>query len=195
MDHMIPHNLHPSCHHRRRPGGRSAILHTMTFLWSRMVMTSTSIPPLRWRRTSPSTIESLFTLMSTRWTYLRGLVWTKSFPRHPDHWLGKTLQRATWWNGPNDSSDRWMTFHTCKWRCRPPSTHRPAWRKTSSVTLGLSLMLKSGQDLSLGEVPGAQVWVIACLISFPLFPVIPSIVLPVGHITTIAMVASKYCFH
>jgi hypothetical protein len=28
------------------------------------------------------------------------------------------------WKGSNDSSDRWMTLHMCKWRCKLPSTHR-----------------------------------------------------------------------
>jgi hypothetical protein len=30
------------------------------------------------------------------------------------------------WKGSDDSSDGWMTLHTYKWRCKPPSTHRPA---------------------------------------------------------------------
>jgi hypothetical protein len=30
------------------------------------------------------------------------------------------------WKGLFDSSMEWMTLHTCKWRCKPPSTHRPA---------------------------------------------------------------------
>jgi hypothetical protein len=29
------------------------------------------------------------------------------------------------WKGSDDSSDGWMTLHTCKWRCKLPSTHRP----------------------------------------------------------------------
>jgi hypothetical protein len=33
---------------------------------------------------------------------------------------------SAWWKGSDDSSDGCMTLHTCKWRCRPPSTHRPA---------------------------------------------------------------------
>jgi hypothetical protein len=53
-------------------------------------------------------------------------------------------------------------------------------------------MLKSYKDLSLGEVPGAQVC--ACLVSFLAFPVISSLVLPVGRITTVVMTTSKYCF-
>jgi hypothetical protein len=52
-------------------------------------------------------------------------------------------------------------------------------------------MLKSCKDLSLGEVSGAHVRVLTCLISFPAFPVILSLVLPVGHITTVVMTASK----
>jgi hypothetical protein len=52
-------------------------------------------------------------------------------------------------------------------------------------------MLKSYKDLSFGEVPGAQVR--TCLISFLDFSVILSLVLPVGHVTTIVITASKYC--
>jgi hypothetical protein len=66
---------------------------------------------------------------------------------------------------------------------------------TSSVTSGLTLMLKSFKDLSLREVSGTQVWLLTRLVSFPAFSVILSLVLPIGHITTIAMIASKYCFH
>jgi hypothetical protein len=99
------------------------------------------------------------------------------------------------WKGSDDSSDGWMTFHTCKWRCKPPSTHRLAWCTTSLVTSGLTLMLKSYKDLSLGEVPGAQVWVLTWLIFFSAFPVISSLILPVGCTTVIAMIASKYSFH
>jgi hypothetical protein len=33
---------------------------------------------------------------------------------------------SAWWKGSDDSSDRWMNLHTCKWRCKLPSTHRPA---------------------------------------------------------------------
>jgi hypothetical protein len=33
---------------------------------------------------------------------------------------------STWWKGSDESSDGWMTLHTCKWRCKLPSTHRPA---------------------------------------------------------------------
>jgi hypothetical protein len=64
--------------------------------------------------------------------------------------------------------------------------------QTSWVTLGSSLMLKSFKDLSLGEVLGAQVC--ACLVSLPAFPVISSLVLLIGRITTVVMTANKYCF-
>jgi hypothetical protein len=40
----------------------------------------------------------------------------------------------------------------------------------------ITLMLKSWKDLSLGEVPSAQVRVLACLRSFPVFPIILSLV-------------------
>jgi hypothetical protein len=33
---------------------------------------------------------------------------------------------STRWKGSEDSSIRWMTLHTCKRRCKPPSTHRLA---------------------------------------------------------------------
>jgi hypothetical protein len=39
--------------------------------------------------------------------------------------MGLTRLSARW-KGSDDSSDGWMTFHTCKWRCKPPSTHRLA---------------------------------------------------------------------
>jgi hypothetical protein len=76
-------------------------------------------------------------------------------------WSGTSVMGLTrlsaWWNGLDDLSDGWMTLHTCKRRCKPPSTHRPARCTISSVTSGLTLMLKSCKDLSLGEVSGAQV--------------------------------------
>jgi hypothetical protein len=37
-------------------------------------------------------------------------------------------------------------------------------------------MLKSYKDLNLGEMPGAQVSILACLVPFPAFPVILSLV-------------------
>jgi hypothetical protein len=55
-------------------------------------------------------------------------------------WLTKLSAR---WRGSDNSSNGWMTLHTCKWRCKLPSTRRLAWCMTSSVTLGLTLMLKS----------------------------------------------------
>jgi hypothetical protein len=65
--------------------------------------------------------------------------------------------------GSDDSSDRWMTLQPCKQKCKYPSAHRVAWHTTSSVTLGLTLMLKSCKDLSLGRC-----WVpsYASLVSF-----------------------------
>jgi hypothetical protein len=82
--------------------------------------------------------------------------------------------------GSDNSSDGWMTLHTCKRRCKLPQTRRPAWCTTSSITSGLTLMLKSCKDLSLGEVSGAQVWVRTCLVSFPAFQVMSWLVLPVS---------------
>jgi hypothetical protein len=88
----------------------------------------------------------------------------RASPHPPYYWLGKTLRR-----GSDDSSDGWMTFQPCKWKCKHPSIHKPAWCMTSSVTLGLTLMLKSCKDLSLGEMPGAQVWVLTCPFHSQLF--------------------------
>jgi hypothetical protein len=39
--------------------------------------------------------------------------------------LGLT-RLSTRWKGSDDLSDEWMTLHTCKQRCKPPSTHRLA---------------------------------------------------------------------
>jgi hypothetical protein len=61
-------------------GGRSAILHMMTFQWPRTAMTFPSAALRRWRSTSLSTSESLVTLVYTMSTSSRGLEWTKSFP-------------------------------------------------------------------------------------------------------------------
>jgi hypothetical protein len=62
-------------------------------------------------------------------------------------WSGTSVMGLTRlsarWKGLDDSSIGWMTLHTCKQRCKPPSTHRQACCTTSSVTLGLTLMLKS----------------------------------------------------
>jgi hypothetical protein len=33
---------------------------------------------------------------------------------------------STCWKGSDDSSDKWITMHMCKRRCKLPSTHRPA---------------------------------------------------------------------
>jgi hypothetical protein len=75
-------------------------------------------------------------------------------------WSGTSVMRLTRlsvrWKGSDDSSDGWMTLHTCKRRCMSPSTHTPARCMTSSVTSGLTLMLKSCKYLSLSEVSGAQ---------------------------------------
>jgi hypothetical protein len=70
--------------------------------------------------------------------------------------MGLTRLSARW-KGSDDSSDGWMTVQTCKRRRKSPSTHRPARFMTSSVTSELTLILKSCKDLSLGEVPGAQI--------------------------------------
>jgi hypothetical protein len=37
--------------------------------------------------------------------------------------MGLTMLSAQW-KGSDDSSDEWMTLHTCKRRCKPPLTHR-----------------------------------------------------------------------
>jgi hypothetical protein len=85
--------------------------------------------------------------------------------------MGLTRLSARW-KGSDNSSDGWMTLHTCNWRCKPPSSHGPAWCMTSSVTSGVTLMIKSYKDFCLGEVPGAQVWVLPCRVSFLVFLVI-----------------------
>jgi hypothetical protein len=45
-------------------------------------------------------------------------------------WSSTLVMRLTrlsaQWKGLDDSSDIWMTLHTCKQRCKPPSTHRLA---------------------------------------------------------------------
>jgi hypothetical protein len=58
---------------------------------------------------------------------------TFAFARYPDWyalWSDTSVLRltrlSTWWKGSDDSSDVWMNLHTCKQRCKPPSTHRPA---------------------------------------------------------------------
>jgi hypothetical protein len=91
--------------------------------------------------------------------------------------------------------ERWMDDFVTVQMEMQASIDPPACCMTFLVTSGLTLMLKSCKDLSLGEVPGAQVWVLTCLVSFSAFPVISSLVLPVGHTTVVAMIASKYCFH
>jgi hypothetical protein len=63
----------------------------------------------------------------------------------------------------------------------------------ASIDSQTSMMLL--KDLSSVELPGAQVWVLTCLVSFLDFLVISSLVLPIGRTTAIAMIASKYCFH
>jgi hypothetical protein len=39
-------------------------------------------------------------------------------------WSGTSVMGLTRlsarWKGSNDSSDRWMSLHTCKWRCKLP---------------------------------------------------------------------------
>jgi hypothetical protein len=44
-------------------------------------------------------------------------------------WSGMSVMGLTRlsvrYEGLDDSSDEWMTLHTCKWRCKSPSTHRP----------------------------------------------------------------------
>jgi hypothetical protein len=99
------------------------------------------------------------------------------------------IRLSTWWKGSDDSSDEWMTLITCKRRCKLPLTHRPAWCTTSLVTSRLTLMLKSCKDLSLEEVLDAQVWVRTCLVSFPAFPVISSLVLPVSLLSSWLLVS------
>jgi hypothetical protein len=45
-------------------------------------------------------------------------------------WSGTSVMGLTslsaWWKGSDNSSDGWMILLTCKQRCKPPSTHKPA---------------------------------------------------------------------
>jgi hypothetical protein len=86
-------------------------------------------------------------------------------------WSGTSVMGLTrlsmWWKGSGDSSIGWVTLHMCRQKCKHPSTHIPAWCTTSWVTSGLTLTLKSCEDLSLGEVPSAQIWALTCFI--PIF--------------------------
>jgi hypothetical protein len=45
-------------------------------------------------------------------------------------WNGMSVMGLTrlsaQWKGSENSSSRWMTLHTCKWRCKSPLTHRLA---------------------------------------------------------------------
>jgi hypothetical protein len=144
--------------HRMRPRGWSAILHMMMFLWPRTAMTFPSVAPRRWRSMSLSARENFVTLVYTMWSCSRGLEWMKSFPSSSELLVGENSMEGNRW------LEWWMDdFATVQWKCKHPSTHIPAWCMTSSVTSGLTLMLKSCKDLSLGKVPGAHVWVLTCL--------------------------------
>jgi hypothetical protein len=88
-------------------------------------------------------------------------------------WSGTLVMGLTrlsaWWKESDDSSDRWMTFHTCQRRCKPPSTHKPAWCTSSSVTSRLTLMLEGAvgcpgmtPHLSL-FIPNFSSYLITCL--------------------------------
>jgi hypothetical protein len=73
----------------------------------------------------------------------------------------------------DDSSIGWMTLHTCKQRYMTPSTHRPLWRTTSLVALGLTLMQRfklgggvgcPGMSLRLSHfVPSFSSYLVTCL--------------------------------
>jgi hypothetical protein len=164
MDHKNLHSICPSCLHHTILGGRFAILHMMMFLW---LWTAMTFPLVR-----VSLLARVWS-HSCIWCGLAREGWNgwRASPHPPDYWLGKTLQR-----GLDDLSDGWMTLQLWKWKCKLPSTHIPAWCTTSLVTSGLTLMLKSCKDWSLREMSGAQVWVLACLIPFPTFLVILSLV-------------------
>jgi hypothetical protein len=166
------------------------VLHCSLIGWERHATTSqdrlTLASELVWRQHSRPRLHRRLTLKSPRGTLSMGvatrvsrrvvvttaLTVTPSLASEPEPLpLAGTLtgtsvmeltRLSTWWKGSDNLSNRWMTLHTCKWRCKPPLTHRPAWCTTSSVTSGLTLMLKSYKDLSLGEVPSAHVWVLAC---------------------------------
>jgi hypothetical protein len=67
-------SLHRLCHRRTGSQAQAVILHMMAFQQLRTVMTSPSAPLKRWRSTSPSTVESLLTLVSMMWAYVTPLV-------------------------------------------------------------------------------------------------------------------------
>jgi hypothetical protein len=79
-------------------------------------------------------------------------------------------QAQSGWRGLDDSSVGWMRLSTCRRRCMPPSTNRPACCTTSLTTLALILMLSSCKDPSLWEEPCAQVWIVAHFVPFLIFP-------------------------
>jgi hypothetical protein len=157
------------------------VLHCSLIKWERHATASQDhlalVGELIWRQCSRPRLHRRLTLRSPSGTLGMGLATqvTLSLASEPEPpplsgtltgarlWSGMSVmgltRLSTWWKGSDDSSDRWMTLHKCKRRCKHPSTHRPAWCT----------------DLSLGEVSGAQVWVLACLISFSVFPVILSL--------------------
>jgi hypothetical protein len=87
--------------------GWAIILHMMTFQKLRTAMTSPSTPLRRWRSMSPSAVESLLTLVSTMWTYLRGLVWMRSFPPSSRPLVGETLH---WASSRFASLNPWISY-------------------------------------------------------------------------------------
>jgi hypothetical protein len=112
----------------------------------------------------------------------------RASPHPPNYWMGKTPRR-----GSDDSSDWCMTLQLCKQKCKHPSTHRPAWCMTSLVTLGLTQMLKSLQDLSIW-------WDVGCL---GMSPCLSCSILNfcsylftclVGCTTTVVLIARVGCF-
>jgi hypothetical protein len=82
-----------------------------------------------------------------------------------------------WWRGSGRWSTWWRDRDALRWCCVPPSTYRTTSSTTSSVTMASNLMPKSCKDLSLGSSQGAQVWVVALFVLFPIFLVISSLML------------------
>jgi hypothetical protein len=98
-----------------------------------------------WERRAIASQDHLALVGELAWRWLLGLPWGWLLPPHsypepePSPLPGTLTSTLLWsgtfvmgltrlsarWKGSDNSSDRWMTLHTCKWRCKPPSTHRP----------------------------------------------------------------------
>jgi hypothetical protein len=105
MDHKIPHDLRPLCHHQTRWGG-GGLIHYPAHDDVPMATDGDDI--------SIHTIAEM-----EKYGSLRHRQFAHTHP--PNYWLEKTLRR-----GSDDSSDGWMTLQPCERKCKHPLTHRPA---------------------------------------------------------------------